>query len=115
MIPVDEIRLKVRGHYKDALAAGTCGCGDCCAPSTSPDALEDFIGPALGCGSPVTHAELRPGEVVVDLGSRNGLTVDGRHTNQNVLQDGDRIGFGSVEAVFRVALPGGSQGQRSAT
>lgn len=75
MIPVDEIRLKVRGHYKDALAAGTCGCGDCCAPSTSPDALEDFIGPALGCGSPVTHAELRPGEVVVDLGSGAGGDV----------------------------------------
>ncbi|HEY4720504.1 MAG TPA: FHA domain-containing protein, partial [Anaerolineae bacterium] len=64
------------------------------------------------------HAQIRREQeelVVVDLGSRNGLTVDGRHTNQNVLQDGDRIGFGSVEAVFRVALPGGSQGQRSAT
>lgn len=29
----------------------------------------------MGCGSPVTHAQLRPGEVVVDLGSGAGLDV----------------------------------------
>lgn len=29
----------------------------------------------MGCGSPVIHAELRPGEVVVDLGSGAGLDV----------------------------------------
>ena len=63
------------------------------------------------------HAQIRREQeelVVVDLGSRNGLMVAGWHTNQNVLQDGDRIGFGSAEAIFRVPTPDGPQGQRSA-
>ncbi len=38
---------------------------------------------------------------VHDLESQNGLTVNGRHTNYNLLEDGDRISFGSVEATFR--------------
>jgi hypothetical protein len=39
--------------------------------------------------------------IVRDLNSRNGLTVHGRHTNHNLLQDGDRLTFGAAEAVFR--------------
>ncbi|HZY44799.1 MAG TPA: FHA domain-containing protein [Anaerolineae bacterium] len=35
-----------------------------------------------------------------DLESENGLKVNGRHTNYNLLEDGDRISFGSVEATF---------------
>lgn len=50
------------------------------------------------------HAQFRRDQddyIVRDLNSQNGLTVNGRHTNHNVLQDGDRIAFGAVEAVFR--------------
>lgn len=49
------------------------------------------------------HARLRRDQdeyIVRDLGSKNGVTVNGRHTIENVLQDGDRIGFGAAEAVF---------------
>jgi pSer/pThr/pTyr-binding forkhead associated (FHA) protein len=55
------------------------------------------------------HAQIRRDQddyIVRDLDSHNGLTVNGRHTNQNLLQDGDRVGFGSAEAIFR--KPGGS-------
>jgi hypothetical protein len=38
--------------------------------------------------------------IVRDLNSRNGLTVNGRHTNHNLLQDGDRLTFGAAEAIF---------------
>jgi hypothetical protein len=50
------------------------------------------------------HAQFRRDQddyIVRDLGSQNGLMVNGRHTNHNLLQDGDRIGFGGAEAIFR--------------
>jgi hypothetical protein len=49
------------------------------------------------------HAQFRRDQddyIVRDLNSQNGLAVNGRHTNHNVLQDGDRIAFGAAEAVF---------------
>jgi hypothetical protein len=55
------------------------------------------------------HARLRrdpDGYVVRDLGSKNGLTVNGRHTIENLLQDGDRLKFGEVEAVFHQSAGG---------
>jgi hypothetical protein len=50
------------------------------------------------------HAQFRRDQddyIVRDLNSQNGLTVNGRHTNHNILHDGDRIAFGAAEAVFR--------------
>lgn len=55
------------------------------------------------------HARLRRDQdefIVRDLGSKNGVLVNGRHTIENVLQDGDRIGFGAAEAVFRKSQGG---------
>jgi hypothetical protein len=49
------------------------------------------------------HARLRRDQdsyVVRDLGSRNGLAVNGRQTIENLLQDGDRLQFGEAEAIF---------------
>lgn len=49
------------------------------------------------------HARLRrdqDGYVVRDLGSKNGLAVNGRQTIENLLQDGDRLQLGEVEAIF---------------
>lgn len=49
------------------------------------------------------HARLRrdqEGYVVRDLGSKNGLAVNGRYTIENLLQDGDRLQFGEAEAIF---------------
>lgn len=54
------------------------------------------------------HAHFRRDQddiIVRDLGSRNGLMVNGRHTNHNLLKDGDRLTFGAVEAIFH--KPGG--------
>jgi arsenite methyltransferase len=77
MIAPVTIRLKVREHYRDALVSGSCGCADCCsADSVAADsAVTDLVGPSLGCGTPVAYADLRPGEVVVDLGSGAGGDV----------------------------------------
>jgi pSer/pThr/pTyr-binding forkhead associated (FHA) protein len=49
------------------------------------------------------HARLRRDQddyIVRDVGSKNGLAVNGRQTLENLLQDGDRIQFGEVEATF---------------
>jgi len=40
------------------------------------------------------------GLIVHDLDSKNGLKVNGRHTLHNLLENGDRLTFGSVAATF---------------
>jgi Protein of unknown function (DUF3662)/FHA domain len=54
------------------------------------------------------HAELRQEGAaywIVDLGSTNGLEVNGKHTERERLRDGDRITMGSTEVVFGRSLP----------
>jgi arsenite methyltransferase len=89
----DAVREKVREGYA-AIAQGGCGCGPtaagggCCGPATfTPDALVQAIGYSqadlasmpesanmgLSCGNPTALAALRPGEVVLDLGSGGGF------------------------------------------
>lgn len=84
---VDDIRAAVRRHYA-SLARGSdpgCGCSSdgCCSGSSASSTLYDpsiltdipaeASGLSLGCGDPVTLAEIQPGEVVLDLGSGAGL------------------------------------------
>ena len=55
------------------------------------------------------HVRLRRDQddyIVRDLGSRNGLAVNGRQTIENQLQDGDRLQLGEAEAVFHQAAGG---------
>jgi pSer/pThr/pTyr-binding forkhead associated (FHA) protein len=55
------------------------------------------------------HAQFRRDQddyIVRDLNSQNGLTVNQRHTNHNVLQDGDQLGFGAAQATFRKSSGG---------
>jgi len=59
-----ELREQVRRHYAEAALAESC-CDDSCCDSSTP----------LGCGNPTAVAELREGEVVLDLGSGGGIDV----------------------------------------
>jgi SAM-dependent methyltransferase len=93
----DELREEVRRRYAesaravtDATAGRGCGSGSCCADGES-DAAEfgealydaDQRGElpeaatlaSLGSGNPTAVAELRDGEVVLDLGSGGGIDV----------------------------------------
>jgi hypothetical protein len=49
------------------------------------------------------HCEIRVGSpsVVADLGSTNGIVVDGQHTQRATLRDGSRIVVGSTTIVYR--------------
>ncbi len=77
----DTIRARVREQYgrKASAAAEECCGPGCCSPSGySKEELaripaEAFLGE--GSGNPVRHADLRAGEVVVDLGSGAGVDV----------------------------------------
>jgi Protein of unknown function (DUF3662)/FHA domain len=54
------------------------------------------------------HAELRQegtGYWIVDLGSTNGLEVNGKRVDRARVRDGDRITLGSTEVVFGRSLP----------
>jgi arsenite methyltransferase len=102
---VEEVALRerVRTRYAElaelAASGATCGCGQpvdcgcgagCCTsvdenqpgvaaelyPAADRDALpETAVLASLGCGNPTAVAELRPGEVVLDLGSGGGIDV----------------------------------------
>jgi SAM-dependent methyltransferase len=82
------IHTAVRQHYAEIATQG----GGCCAPQAAPassaccgptdvNVLLDDINLAqpgelgLGCGFPLRHAGLQPGETVVDLGSGAGADV----------------------------------------
>ncbi|MFG1805456.1 FhaA domain-containing protein [Streptomyces sp. NPDC049040] len=51
------------------------------------------------------HCEIRVGTppLVQDLGSTNGIVVDGQHTQRATLRDGSRIVVGSTTIVYRQA------------
>jgi arsenite methyltransferase len=80
-----EIRNAVREHYAKAATAS-----ECCGSTGSADDLigrtlygqeeaavlpEGALAASLGCGNPTLLADLRPGEVVLDLGSGGGIDV----------------------------------------
>ncbi len=86
-------RTAVRAHYAAAAGASQKGTAEtCCEPSRERalpavrqksrimgyskaelDLLPEGADMGLGCGHPVAIAELRPGEMVVDLGSGGGI------------------------------------------
>lgn len=88
----DILRDEVRRHYARA-ALAVLEPGACCGPGTTashgdlvfgpglydPGQLDplpaDAIAASLGCGNPTALADLRRGEVVLDLGSGGGIDV----------------------------------------
>lgn len=91
-----EIKRVVRDHYakvaRQSATGDGCGCGcscgaSCCSGDASASPTSAGYDPAelatlgpkqlpsWGCGNPTTLADLRPGQVVLDLGSGGGLDV----------------------------------------
>lgn len=77
----EKIRGEVRRFYAEIAEQQPTSCcepADCgCGPSTGSDLLadipQDVAGFSLGCGDPISAADLQPGEIVLDLGSGGGL------------------------------------------
>lgn len=82
----DNLATSAVGESVD-LARAPDGDGGCCGGSCDPvtsnlysleqlaDLPEGAIAASLGCGNPTALAELRPGEIVLDLGSGGGIDV----------------------------------------
>ncbi len=82
VIAPEEIKTSVREHYADIARKSQDCCGprasDCGCDTRYPQDLAaqvpaDIANFSLGCGDPITVANLQPGETVVDLGSGGGL------------------------------------------
>jgi arsenite methyltransferase len=86
----DQLREIVRDKYAEIAKKSLSGCAtECCEPVDQAEDGYNMIGDAydgvsgyvagadlgLGCGVPVEHAGLRPGQTVLDLGSGAGLDV----------------------------------------
>lgn len=83
------IKVAVQEHYGNAIKAASASCcgptaASCCEPSTEiqlhgAEAIaslpEGVVTASFGCGNPLALASLKPGEVVLDLGSGGGLEV----------------------------------------
>ncbi|HEV8670921.1 MAG TPA: arsenite methyltransferase [Candidatus Limnocylindria bacterium] len=84
---MNEIQETVRAKYAERaldMAKGSACCDDSCCDANGCGegyAVEELAGlgldagVSLGCGNPTLLADLRPGEVVLDLGSGAGLDV----------------------------------------
>jgi len=85
-----QIREVVREKYGELARQAQAGEKPCCGPAASCcDAItanlynaadaaaipEEALRASLGCGNPTALAELRPGEIVLDLGSGGGIDV----------------------------------------
>jgi ubiquinone/menaquinone biosynthesis C-methylase UbiE len=113
-----EVRTHVRRHY-GSLAAGSTEGGACCGPGCgcgdggvslehplySPDDLktlpDEAVHLSLGCGNPVALASLKPGQVVVDLGSGGG--IDCFLAADRVGQEGRVIGIDMTPTMIDAA------------
>jgi len=97
-LPIDrpegaDLRNAVKAHYGETarrvLEQGTVACGPACCSGSSCDPISanlydesqtvqlpaEAVQASLGCGNPTALAELRPGDVVLDLGSGGGIDV----------------------------------------
>jgi ubiquinone/menaquinone biosynthesis C-methylase UbiE len=82
----DEVIDRYSSLARTAMAGGTpvdgdpdaftAGCfGAAAYPADTPAVPEAALRASLGCGNPLAVADLRPGEIVLDLGSGGGLDV----------------------------------------
>jgi len=108
--PPDQIHEAVRKHYGQIaeadFASGNgdcCGDGDCCDNgglyeidlAELPTAVSNS---SLGCGDPITLAELQPGQTVLDLGS--GAGMDCFLAARRVIPGGQVIGVDMTPAMI---------------
>jgi len=86
---IDKLREDVRSKYASIAQAAPAGSRPACCGAKGPgreysmigdayDGVDGYVAEAdlkLGCGLPVEHAGLEPGQTVLDLGSGAGLDV----------------------------------------
>lgn len=129
----DDIRQNVRDNYAEVAEASNqgSGCGvesSCCGVSDDTaintlistrlgysqddlDAVPEGADMGLGCGNPRAIASLKPGEVVVDLGSGGGF--DAFLASAEVGKEGHIIGIDMTPAMLSKARANAEKGKFS--
>lgn len=109
-LPNESVHEAVRSHYGRIAetqfageASDCCGGDDCCGGEQlyEVDLAElpgDVSSSSLGCGDPITLAELQPGQTVLDLGS--GAGMDCFLAARRVAPDGQVIGVDMTPAMI---------------
>jgi SAM-dependent methyltransferase len=112
----DDVRAEVRRHYDGRAKSVQGGADACCggAPLSeevscvsqyAADDLKavpaDALIASLGCGNPFERAALRPGEVVLDLGSGGGM--DAIVAARRVGPDGHVFGLDTSDEMLKLA------------
>jgi arsenite methyltransferase len=89
---MENVKEIVKEKYGEAALRARTGATSCCGPSAcgcGPDPIttglyaseetaalpKEAVNASLGCGNPTALAELKPGEIVLDLGSGGGIDV----------------------------------------
>jgi len=123
----DDVHERVRERYAQAAVEaasgaqpgiiGGCGEGGCCGPADFGGALyaeedrgalpEQAVLASLGCGNPAVVADLREGEVVLDLGSGGGIDV--LLSARRVGQTGKAYGLDMTEEMLALARRNASE------
>lgn len=112
----EKIKRHVKSHYADvAKRASCCESSSCCGPTSratyakmigySEEELRDLpdsvTGTLAGCGNPTALAELKEGEIVLDLGSGGG--IDAFLAAKKVGSKGKVIGVDMTEEMIQLA------------
>lgn len=108
------IKQAVSAHYAERIQSSSCcgGSSRCCSDSTPTEVTlygadtiatlpSDVVTTSFGCGNPLALATLKPGEVVLDLGSGGGLDV--LLAAQRVGAQGFVYGLDMTDAMLEVA------------
>ncbi len=109
---IHEVVQQRYGSIASGQSTSCCGETACCGDGSTAsvklydDAMlkglpEDAVNLSLGCGDPVTIAELKPGETVLDLGS--GAGIDCFMAAQRVGDTGHVIGVDMTPAMLEKA------------
>lgn len=122
----DNIRESVQGHYAARAAAASCCADDhgqsaCCGSVNIADygreigytqgelqELPEGANLALGCGNPLSSADVKPGEVILDLGSGGGM--DAFIASRLVGEKGFVIGVDMTPEMIELAKKNGTKG-----
>lgn len=124
----NSIKDDIKKKYSKIVVSGNTDC--CCMPgecqsSDSPIDATKLIGYeqkdlesipqeailGVGCGAPINHADLKEGEVVVDLGS--GAGIDIFLAAKKVLDSGKAIGIDMTEQMLKKARENAIKGNFS--
>jgi ubiquinone/menaquinone biosynthesis C-methylase UbiE len=96
-----EIKAAVKRHYGQLAKSNQSCCDPSCCTADGKDIPSEALAISASCGSPVAHAALHEGEVVVDLGSGGG--VDVFRASKIVGETGRVIGVDSTPEMLQKA------------